>query len=195
MGATPLDDPLAILPARDSLPKLEPDQDKIRLKILTTSARLSHMSRQRSVRRLYKGGYRLLISLMVLWLGVFYPALCEYHGLLLFRAPATHTSAAQAPAPAPPDAPAHAAYVGHQQHGVTSHSTQANDRPAPISPMPRHQRALVESSLISLFSLVLPASSALLFFPTAQWQLTPELSLIHQADLAPPDQPPRRFPL
>jgi hypothetical protein len=72
--------------------------------------------------------YRLTAGLLVVWLAVFYPAMCDYHGLLLFR---TVESARHNKLAAPvqtPDAsssahPAHA--VGAKRHHQSQHHDHA----------------------------------------------------------------------
>jgi hypothetical protein len=156
------------------------------------------VSRQQGKRLFHKFGYRLITSFVILWLGIFYPALCEYHGLLLFRAPTPQAGAGHDHVPVQHDPYRHMTSTAHRQEQrkekLTTAGVQLQEAlGAGLSPSPlvRHKRAPVESSLMSVFSLALPSSATVLFFLSESSQISAELKLTHQADLSPPDQPPR----
>ena len=124
--------------------------------------------------------HRLITGLVILWLAVFYPAMCQYHGLMLFRAakPSEHQ---QHHHPPDMDATSQMVHSGHAAAPVAGSPTPAK----------RHVKLPVSNEVTGLVVMALPLEIPL-------WLAQPAMSLraivpafAHQADLAPPDEPPR----
>lgn len=138
--------------------------------------------------------YRLLTCLVVLWLAAFYPAVCQYHGLLLFTPPAIRIEQDAAFASG-------AITVGHK-HLPSTDSAHTGPDPtvctpsAPITeastPHLRHKTHPLDASPMSLLSVVfLPA----IILETAQTHTSRKVAAFsqnHQHQFSPPKPPPRR---
>lgn len=125
--------------------------------------------------------HRLITGLVILWLAVFYPAMCQYHGLMLFRA--ATTSEHQHHHPPDMDAALQMAHSGHAAAPVAG------------SPAKRHTKPPVSNEVTGLVVMALPLEIPL-------WSAQPAMSLraivpafAHQIELAPPDEPPRFLPV
>lgn len=151
---------------------------------------------RRWLRAAWKQTQYLLIGLMILWLAVLYPALCEYHGLLLFRvshpqAILTHTDASTLHS-------GHEHRMEHYPAGMTTLSAIAmgnHHHAIEDSGLAeqRHKRAPVESSAAGLPTVAVPDPVKMLSLLVASSLMVFAPAFAHQSNLAPPDQPPRLF--
>jgi hypothetical protein len=141
--------------------------------------------------------YRLLIYFVVVWMAVFYPAVCQYHGLLLFGSP---TMQRQHNMDTATDAT-----TARYKHVLPHHTAEARIVSGSLTPdannpheasMPRlrHTTFPLNTTPMSLYVLALPleVSFKLRQLYTSQIVMLP--SLAHQHQLSPPDQPPRLSP-
>jgi hypothetical protein len=158
------------------------------------------------VRTLQQKLYRLTAGILVAWLAVFYPAMCDYHGLLLFRTAENaqrSLSPGFAPTPGAPD-------LAHHGHGSRRHHLDAASTPNAtanmaeaasgvetehtLPPRSEHHKPLAgESATAGLLSILTPSNFAL---PQLQMRTTFVLLVLdfhHQYQHPPPDQPPPAF--
>lgn len=144
--------------------------------------------------RIHKFLYRLLTGFMVVWLALFYSALCEYHGLML------------------PFGPSHMERMRGMEH-------MHDDSPATSMAMPAHHASMAmqmdnwarsnggKNDLVIQFSHVplgLVAMSFLTIAAPTSFNLKPvqkhssrvvaDAYFTHQCSLFPPEQPPRFLP-
>lgn len=124
--------------------------------------------------------HRLLTGLVILWLAVFYPAMCQVHGLMLFRAPAP--PAHQRHHPPNMDAPMEMSPVGHAA------------APATGAPAMRHATLPVSVVVMSLLAMALPLETLFRLAPPAMSRRAIAPAFAHQVELSPPHEPPRFLP-
>jgi hypothetical protein len=127
---------------------------------------------------------RLVTSLLVVWLAVFAPATCLYHGFLL--TPTATTSMISLP----PQHDHPMEHHGHHgQHSVQT-SQAADDNSTPLGPLFQHKTLAGESSTMLLLAIALPAEFSLpLLAPSFDESMAQLIALLVM--LPPPDQPPR----
>lgn len=157
------------------------------------------MPRPYYLRILRKLANRLLICFIIIWMTVFYPAVCQYHGLLLFDPPAMKSQyAAQRIIDTPSAEHGHALSSYTAETGELSKPvlTQAS-APAKSAPAPtlRHRTATPETVTMVLSGLVFFRAGAFIvpMSYTSQTFIPPLFS--HQHQPSPPDKPPRVSPV
>jgi hypothetical protein len=134
--------------------------------------------------------YRLLVYFTVVWLAIFYPAVCQYHGLRWLRtssptldtsgeSTSAHDHATHAPSPHQEPLPTTGEPANRP---LTAHET---------GPSLRHKPVATETAVMSLLTMAAPPVSSFGLRPveTVQAALAPLFA--HQADHSPPLQPPR----
>jgi hypothetical protein len=142
---------------------------------------------------------RLLIYFVVVWMAVFYPAVCQYHGLLLFgMPPGQRQHDMQIPTGATPAVHEHA--VTHHAGGTEKLSTPAtpqnvaNHASNAAVPGLRHKTFPLETTPLSLLALALPQAVPFTTPQSHTDQHITVLLLAHQHQISPPEQPPRLSP-
>jgi hypothetical protein len=145
----------------------------------------------RSLGRFLYGGTTILL---VVWLALFAPATCVYHGFLLTNHP-VHAAGLEDPPSARPEAAlahdAHAHHRAHRQAHPAEHQTGPNRCNIPPGGAQVQHRPLTnDTSMMSLLAMAVPKlttfnppelTSFQYLVPLIAWQLF----------LPPPDQPPR----
>jgi hypothetical protein len=134
--------------------------------------------------------HRLLVYFTIIWLAIFYPAVCQYHGLRWLRtsSPALDTSGESTSA-----------------HDHATHASSPHQEPLPTTGEPanrpltahetgpslRHKPVATETAVMSLLTMAAPPVSSFGLRPveTAQAAIAPLFG--HQTDHSPPLQPPR----
>jgi hypothetical protein len=138
---------------------------------------------------------RLLIYFVVVWMAVFYPAVCQYHGLLLFGSSAMQ-SQHQAQMAADAMTARHEHALLHPTAQMSKISRQVNPDASNHSheastPLLRHKTIPLDAPTLSLYALALPLAISFNMPQPRASQNVMVLSLAHQHQTAPPDQPPR----
>lgn len=136
--------------------------------------------------------YRLLTGFVVIWLAVFYPALCEYHGLMLPFGPDSmaqmhddqmqNTNVAKSMA-----VPVHSGMdmqMPNMAHSISKASTFV-----------QHSRVALTTVAMSFLTIAAPTGFNIRLAQQQSSFVVAEASIAHQCSLLLPDQPPRFLPL
>lgn len=150
--------------------------------------------------------YRSLTGFMVIWLAVFYSAICEYHGLML---PLNHNSTwqmAQSSDDAPVSMPMDAMPMGsmammspgmhHVGMGMQmSNWAFATCKVQADKTMLQLGRMALNTVALSFLTISAPAACHVHWVQQQSLLLLVDLSIAHQCKVAPLDPPPRFEPL
>lgn len=129
---------------------------------------------KRTVLRCRQLLYRLTITLLVVWMAIFAPATCIYHGLLLRVLPAH----------------GHVATMAHNQQVAANLARTTPAAATPQAPMLHHQTLAGETSTMVLLAIALPGNSLLAASrPTLVWVVGGEF--LQSVAWEPPIRPPR----
>ncbi len=148
----------------------------------------------RGQRTLHKFLYRLLTGFMVIWLTIFYSALCEYHGLMLPFGPSR-----MAPMPGMEHThddhpatnmamPAHHASMTMQIDNLARRDNDKNVIVIQFSHVP------LSAVAMSFLTIAAPTASTLKLVQEQSSLIVIDVAVIHQCNLFPPEQPPRLLP-
>jgi hypothetical protein len=139
---------------------------------------------------------RLLTYFVVLWLAVIYPAVCQYHGMMLFASPTLrHAQDATMAGAMPPAQTAPA--PGHAVSALPAEAPPAGargPRADPSQPGLWHRPVPLDAAPMSLLGLALPLAVACAMRPTHTRRVVAALAFAHQHAVEPPEQPPRPLP-
>jgi hypothetical protein len=154
------------------------------------------------MRTLQQKLHRLTAGVLVLWLAVFYPAMCDYHGLLLFRTTEPAQDRGSAASAQPPGAST-SVYQQSQHHDHATVSTSSAGAGGISSALdieidhtsssrPKHHKPLAgESAAAGLLSVLAPSNFALSHLQIRTSFVLLAVTFCHQYQHPPPDQPPR----
>lgn len=150
------------------------------------------MDQVKHIRKIRQGLYHLITGFMVIWLAVFYSALCEYHGLMLPFGPdhmaqmddmPRATSSATLP------------MTLHVHHPGMNMQMPALMPPTSKSATFRHfSRVALSTIAMTLMTISAPHSLNLWLVQQQSSFVVTATILTHQCGDRPPDQPPRPLP-
>jgi len=149
------------------------------------------MHQVRAIQKLRQGLYRLLTGFMVIWLAVFYSALCEYHGLMLPFGPDPMASMHAGRTPAP--AAMHIHHPGMAMPTMSMPSLMQDGNEASV--FMQFSRVALSTAAMSFLTIATPTSFNLQPVQQQSFFVVVAPSITHQWSLLPPDQPPRLLPL
>ncbi|MCX6045386.1 MAG: hypothetical protein NT075_09745 [Chloroflexi bacterium] len=165
-----------------------------RLKTSVKAAILCAMWQSGGRRTLYKFLYRLLTGFMVIWLAIFYSALCEYHGLMLPFGPSRMAHMPEmehvhADNPAASMAmPAHHTSMAMQTDNLVSSDSSKGGMVLQFSHTP------LSAVAMSFLTIAVPPSLHLKPVQEQSSLLVADEFVTHQCNLFPPEQPPQFLP-
>jgi hypothetical protein len=136
--------------------------------------------------------YRVWIGVTILWMAVFYPAVCEYHGLMLFKPPMSSAVSRRIAA----DLYAHRdsmAMTGPEHGAIVEVPSRPNL--ATLVPTLQHQTYPITMTMISLLAISIDALTFVKLFPHPTLRILATLLLDHQHYPIPPTRPPRLSPV
>lgn len=149
------------------------------------------MHQVRVIQQLRQGLYRLLTGFMVIWLAVFYSALCEYHGLMLPFGPDPMAAMHAGSTPAP--AAMHMHHPGMAMPTMSMPSLRQSGNEASV--FMQFSRVALSTAAMSFLTIATPTSFSLQPVQQQSFFIVAPPSITHQWNLLPPEQPPRLLPL
>jgi hypothetical protein len=145
------------------------------------------MACTRSNSLLRRTSRRVLSGLVILWLAFFYPAVCEIHGMMLFRG-ATMPNAQMLSV---------GEHMGAHDHAAMTKCTLSDASAAPDADGSDRMnavrfRGIPSGSTVMAMAAMAAPSNLVLRVPDSAAQLIPPVRLAgHQHDPSPPERPPR----
>jgi hypothetical protein len=139
--------------------------------------------------RLRRAAYRILSGLAIIWLAVFYPAVCEIHGMMLFHS--TETPNADLARSNLHDFGVMTAQVA-AAHLAVQPAFPPGGKNGDVLAAIRFRSVPIGSTVMAMVALALPPAMLLRVPGPAMRCIAAAIRTGHQNSLAPPDQPPRR---